>query len=130
MTFLCCVFSALYCSVTLYYEYSVLLLFFCVLYCSFSLYCTVSACDVRAATLRFLRAFSSVVRQMPGYNSQRRGTARTSQFFSCYCYVCMFRSVYSVYCLCVNVYCTAVIRCQPNCSYISYHIISYRIINY
>ena len=27
--------------------------------------------------LRFFRAFSSVVRQMPGYNSQRRGTART-----------------------------------------------------
>jgi hypothetical protein len=29
--------------------------------------------------LSFFRAFSSVVRQMPGYNSQRRGTARTSQ---------------------------------------------------
>ena len=28
---------------------------------------------------RFFRAFSSVVRQMSGYNSQRRGTARTSQ---------------------------------------------------
>ena len=27
--------------------------------------------------LRFFRAFSSVVRQMPEYNSQRRGTART-----------------------------------------------------
>jgi hypothetical protein len=27
----------------------------------------------------FFRAFSSVVRQMPGYNSQRRGTARTSK---------------------------------------------------
>jgi len=25
----------------------------------------------------FFRAFSSVVRQMPGYNSQRQGTART-----------------------------------------------------
>jgi hypothetical protein len=47
--FLCCVFSVLYCSVTLFY--SVLLFFFCVLYCSFFLYCTVSACDVRVATL-------------------------------------------------------------------------------
>jgi hypothetical protein len=28
-------------------------------------------------TDRFFRAFSSVVRQMPGYNSQRQGTART-----------------------------------------------------
>jgi hypothetical protein len=37
------------CSVTLYY--SVLLFFFCVLYCSLFLYCTVSACDVRAATI-------------------------------------------------------------------------------
>ena len=43
--------------------------------------------------------------------------------FYCYVYVfvllCMFRSVHSVslwcsvYCLCVNVYCTAAIRCQP-----------------
>jgi hypothetical protein len=36
--------------------------------------------------------FSSVVRQMPGYNSQRRGTARTSQFsFLCImCIVCVY----------------------------------------
>jgi hypothetical protein len=47
--FICCVFSVLYCSVTLYY--SLLLFFFCVLYCSLFVYCTVSACDVRAATL-------------------------------------------------------------------------------
>jgi hypothetical protein len=41
---------------------------------------TVSACDERAATLtEFVPCFSKVVRQMPGYNSQRRGTARTSQ---------------------------------------------------
>jgi hypothetical protein len=44
------------------------------------LYCTVPACDVRAATLtEGFPAFFSVVRQMPGDNSQRRGTARTSQ---------------------------------------------------
>ena len=35
--------------------------------------------------------------------------------------LCMFRSVYSVslccsvYCLCVNMYCTTAIGCQPNC---------------
>jgi hypothetical protein len=28
----------------------------------------------------------------------------------------MFYSVYSVYCLCVNMYCTAVTGCKPNCS--------------
>jgi hypothetical protein len=32
---------------------------------------------LRLPWLRFFRAFSSVVRQMPVYNSQRRGTART-----------------------------------------------------
>jgi hypothetical protein len=41
-----------------------------------------------------LRAFSSVVSQMPGYNSQRGGTARTSQF-SLLCIMCAV--------LCVNV---------------------------
>jgi len=45
----------------------------------------------------------------------------------CYVYefllLCMFRSRYSVslccsvYCLCVNVYCTTATGCQPNCSY-------------
>jgi len=32
---------------------------------------------VSSVTLRFFRDFSSVVRQMPGYNSERRGTDRT-----------------------------------------------------
>ena len=49
----------------------------------------------------------------------------------CYVYVFlllrMFRSRYSVslccsvYCLCVNVSCTTITRCQPNCSYQIYH---------
>jgi energy-coupling factor transporter transmembrane protein EcfT len=138
--FICCLLSFLHFSVTL--SYSLLLFFFCVLYCSLYLYCNVSACDVSAATITgfFYRDFASVVRQISGYNSQRRGTTRTSQisFKFFYCYVCsyflllctrMFRSVYSVYCLCVNVYCTTATGCQPNCSYISYisyhHIISY-----
>ena len=52
----------------------------------------------------------------------------------CYVYVflllCTFRSVYSVslccsvYCLCVNVYCTTATGCQPNCSCQFYHVIS------
>jgi hypothetical protein len=53
--------------------------------------------------------FSSVVRQMLWYNSQRRDTAGTSQFFSLFLLLCMFRFTYSVYCLCANVYCTAVL---------------------
>ena len=52
-------------------------------------------------------------------------------YFCCYVYVflllCMFCSRYcvslccSVYCLCVNVYCTTATRCQPSCSYQIYH---------
>jgi hypothetical protein len=34
----------------------------------------------------------------------------------------MFRSRYSVYCLCVNVYCTAATGCQLKCSYIYIYI--------
>jgi hypothetical protein len=30
--------------------------------------------------------------------------------------LCMFRSLYSVCCFCVNVYCTTATGCQPNCS--------------
>jgi hypothetical protein len=57
----------------------------------FVFYFTVTACDIRAATLsEVFLALSSVVRQMPGYNSQIRGTGRTSQFsFKFFdCYVC------------------------------------------
>jgi hypothetical protein len=59
--------------------------------------------------LRFVRAFSSVVRQMPGYNPQRRGTAHTLP--SCCVALCIFCVVLCTvcfvafpYCLCVYVY--------------------------
>jgi hypothetical protein len=85
----------------------------CSVYClCLNVYCTATATGISghfSTTLRIFRAFSSVVRHMPGYNSIRRGTARTSHFLL----LCMF---YSVYCLCVNVYCTAATGCQPNCS--------------
>ena len=46
----------------------------------------------------FFRAFSSVVRQMPGYNSQRRGTARTlPKLIARFCLLFM--------CKCVLYYC-------------------------
>jgi hypothetical protein len=60
---------------------------------------------LRPPWLRVFRAFSSVVRQMPGFNPQRWGTARTLQFLCC-----------SVYCLCVNVYCTTATGWLLNCS--------------
>jgi hypothetical protein len=113
------VFSVVYSvfCIVLWHCTTLLLFFFCVLYCSLFLYCTVSACVVRAATPpEVFPCFSSVVRQMPGYNSQRRGRARTSQFTSQFLFIfncCVLRPLYSVYCLCVNVYCTAATGCQP-----------------
>ena len=57
-----------------YYVYVFLLL--CTLYSVYSVF-IVPTGILRLPWLRFFRAFSSVVRQMPGYNSQRQGTART-----------------------------------------------------
>jgi hypothetical protein len=60
----------------------------------------------RLPSLRFFRAFSSIVRQMPGYNSQRRGTARTSQF--CFIFIVMYVP-FSVFC--VLFVCKCVLYC-------------------
>jgi len=88
------------------------------------MYIHVAAGSHRLPWLRFFRAFSSIVRQMLGYNSQRRGTARTlpKHFVLFHVLSVLCRSVY---CLCVNVYCTTATVWQPNCSLtnISCHII-------
>jgi hypothetical protein len=109
-TTLCYYFSSVYCTVH----------FSCTVLCLLVMY-------VLLPQLRFILAFPSVVRQMPGYNSQRRGHG-PQYFFNCYVifflflcmflifWLCMFRSLYSAYCLCVNVYCTTATGCQPNCS--------------
>jgi hypothetical protein len=49
--------------------------------------------------LRFFRAFSSVVRQMPGYNSPRRGTARTDPIYFFVLFYVLFFWCCSMYCL-------------------------------
>jgi len=73
--------------------------------------------EVSLLWLRFAFAFSSVVRQMPAYTSQRRGTARTLPISKrCCSLYCLCRFGCSMYCLCVNVYCTTATGCQPNCS--------------
>jgi len=99
--------------------------------------------------LRFFRAFSSVVRQMPGYNPQRRGTARNlpscclvlciflccSMYFFVLFYVFLCCSILfvlwrSLYCLCVYVYCTTATGWLPKLQLtyiVSYHSISYSI---
>jgi hypothetical protein len=81
--------------------------------------------------LRFFRAFSSVVRQMPGWNPQRRGTARTLPKFcvgSIYFLFCVFLCIVWVY------MCTVLL---PPGGYpiavkyiISYHISYHNIISY
>jgi hypothetical protein len=99
---------------------------FCV-FCLIVLFCVLFVCkcvlyychrDIRALfdypNWGFSMHFPSVVRQMPGYNSQRQVMAHTSQIFIFFLLLCMFHSLYSVYCLCVNVYCTTATGCQPN----------------
>jgi hypothetical protein len=77
-------------------QYSFLILwfmYFCCYVYVFVLYDYVhSSCQMALFGWGFFRDFPSVVRQMPGYNSQRRGTARALPKYLC----C------SVYCLCVS----------------------------
>ena len=55
---------------------------------------------------RFFCAFSSVVRQMPGYNSPRQGTARTLPKLLCWlCIVCFVSFCVLFVCKCVLYYC-------------------------
>jgi hypothetical protein len=64
--------------------------------------------DVLLPKLRFLRALSSVVTRMPGYNSQRRGTARTSKI-SLHSFIVIYVpfsvSCELFVCKCVKYYC-------------------------
>ena len=49
--------------------------------------------------LRFFRAFSSVVRQMPGYNSPRQGTASILPKFLCCSTYCLFCVILCIVCV-------------------------------
>ena len=62
--------------------------------------------QTRLPSLRFFRAFPSVVRQMPGYNQPKRGTARTLP--NCcvvLCIVCFVSFCVLFLCKCVLYYC-------------------------
>jgi hypothetical protein len=108
------------------YQHTVVFLFNTVMYVFLLLGLCVLI--VRLPWLSFFRAFVSVVLQMPGYNSPRRGTARSLPKFLCCSQNCcvvlkivvlfyvLFVLCRSVYCLCVNVYCTTATAWQPNCS--------------
>jgi len=65
-----------YCYAFYFHCYVYVFLLLC-MFCSVYSVFIVPIGILRPPRLRFIRAFSSVVRQMPVYNSQRRGTART-----------------------------------------------------
>ena len=98
--------------------YVFLLLCLCILIvylCTF----IVPAGTLRLPWLKFFRAFSSDVRQMPGYNSQRRGTAPTLP--KLIVLFCVFL------CKCVLYYCHRVAtQLQFNKYIISYNLIDSR----
>ena len=75
----------------------------------------------------FFRAFSSVVRQMPGYNLQRRGTARTlpKKFCAVLFTVCFVSFCLLFVCECVLYYCHRVSTQQQLTKYVIYHIYIY-----
>ena len=68
---------------------------------------------LRLSWLRFIRAFSSVVSQMPAQNPE---DGAWPTLFQNFCVVLYIVSCRSVYCLRVNVYCTTTTRWPPNCS--------------
>jgi hypothetical protein len=59
-----------------FYFYVYIFLLLC-MFCSVYSVSIVPTGTLRLPPLRIFRAFSSVVKQMPGHNLQRRGTART-----------------------------------------------------
>jgi hypothetical protein len=72
--------------------------------------------------LRFFRAFSSVVKQMPGYNYPRRGTARTLPKLLC---CSMYRLFCVVLCIVCVKMCTVLLPPGDNTIAVNKYIISY-----
>jgi hypothetical protein len=77
------------------YIFSLCLCILIVCFCIF----IVPAGTLRLPRLSFFRAFSTVVRQIPRYNPQRRGTARTlPKYLRCSIY-CLFCFVMCIVCV-------------------------------
>ena len=84
-------------SYVFYYFYVYIFLSLCMLFSLHSAF-IVPTGSLRLPWLTFLQAFSSVARQMPWYNSQRRGMARTRSKLIMFFYVLFV-------CKCVLYYC-------------------------
>jgi len=65
--------------------------------------CSLPTGILRLPWLRFFRAFFSVVRQMPGYTSQRRGTVRTLPNYWTVLFYVLFVSIVLFYVLFVSI---------------------------
>ena len=91
-----------------FYCYVYVFLLLCMSYSVYSVF-IVPTGTLQLPWLRFFWAFSSVVRQMLGYKSQRQGTVCTLPKLILFCLLCV--------CKCV-LYCTTATGWQPICSYI------------
>ena len=99
-----------------YLQHKICLCILIVMYAVFCILCFRRANWHFSATLtEVFRTFSSVVRQMPGYNSQRRGTVRTLPN-----YLTVLFYVLCV-CKCVLYYCHRVANQLQQKNYISHH---------
>ena len=107
--FYSCVYGCMFCILLLNAEsYVFLLLYLCFLIVC--MLCSIySVFIVPTGVLRFFRAFSSVVSEMPGYTSQGRGTVRilpnyrTVLFYMLFVSIVLFHVLFV--CKCVLYYC-------------------------
>jgi hypothetical protein len=97
-------------------------------YCIF-MYLHRASWQSSATLTEVFRAFSSVVRQMRGYNPQRRDTVRTlPKFLYCSIY-CLFCVDLCIVCKRVLYYCQRV-STQLQLKNVSHHVISFHIISH
>jgi hypothetical protein len=119
---LCCAVSAcvVLCLLVLYGVCLCCAVSACVVLCALAMYCVYLWCTCCYPNWDFSVLFPQLYGKCQGITRKDRARPRLPKLGIFYCYVClilwllcMFRSLYSAYRLCVNVYCTAAIGCQP-----------------